>query len=267
MDPVQNALADSDCELIEFPGYVQRTRRKKFFVPRGDIMGAHIRTARQWEFTCQITLYNRYARGGSYVEVGANIGTDTVHASDFFKNCYVFEPSRRNGELLVKNLEVNGISNVRVHRAAVGERDGRGTLYLGEKDNLGAANLKPEDPQSRGTEEVEIVTLDSAIPKEVRDITYVHIDAEGHDIQVLKGGVEFLARQEQRPLIRMEFQPRSLQLHGSEISELIAIMERFGYAPKFVAASHLVSLSKSILSEMFMLWQPTEGWIDILLCP
>jgi len=267
MESLQTELPQADYELIDYPGVLQGTRPKKFYVPREDILGMFVKTARMSEFAVQVELYRRFARGGSFLEVGANIGTDTVHAGDFFKNCYAFEPSSRNIKLLRKNLEVNGISNVRVFQAAVGERRGMAKLYLGEKNNLGGANLNPEDRQSRQSEEVEIVTLDSAMPEDVRDITYIHIDTEGHDIQVLKGAGDFLVRQEHRPMIRMEFQPRALQLHGSDISELITIMDQFQYTPKFNAAGHLVSLSRSILSEMFPLWLPTDGWIDILLCP
>jgi hypothetical protein len=105
------------------------------------------------------------------------------------------------------------------------------------------------------------------MPPHVRDVTYMHIDTEGHDIQVLKGASEFLSRQHQRPLIRMEFQPRALQMHGSHVSELIEIMERFEYTPKFNASGPMVCLSNAVLSELFTLWLPTDGWIDILLCP
>jgi len=56
-------------------------------------------------------------------------------------------------------------------------------------------------------------------------------------------------------------------MHGSDISELIEFIDRFQYTPKFIASGHLVSLSKLVLTELFNLWLPTDGWIDISLCP
>jgi FkbM family methyltransferase len=258
---------DLEYILVKHPCHLAGRPANQFYIPKGDIQEMLVATARYTEFGLQATLFQRSARGGSYLEVGANIGTDTVLASEFFKVCHVFEPSSQNVRLLRKNLELNGVSNFKIYPFAVGERGGEATLYLGEDRNVGGATLKPGNPESRRQEKVEIVTLDQAMPDDVTDITYMHIDTEGHDIQVLKGASKLLARQKQRPVVRIEFAPRALRQHGSEIGELMSIMESNRFIPVISAGGTLAPLSKSILTELFELWKDSQAWIDIYLCP
>jgi FkbM family methyltransferase len=214
-----------------------------------------------------VQLYQKYSRGGSYLEVGANIGTDTVLAAEFFKTCYLFEPASRCLELLRMNLEINGVVNCKIYPVAAGDIRGSATLYLGEDRNIGGSSLKSENPESREQENVQVVTIDDAMPREITDITYMHIDAEGHDFHILNGAAEFLSRQLQRPLIRVEFFPSALRKHGSKIEEFLAMMNRFQYVPHFMTTGSIVQLSDSILTEFFNLWQRSDGWIDIFLFP
>jgi hypothetical protein len=107
----------------------------------------------------------------------------------------------------------------------------------------------------------------TALPESVRDVTFMHIDTEGHDIKVLQGARRFITRQQNRPWIRIEFQPRTLSLHGSNVAELVAFMDEFRYHAMFNANNNIVPFSFPVLIELFYLWRNTDGWIDILLLP
>jgi len=260
-------IVDADCEIVQYPVDTRGKCPKRLCVPRGqDDITTFVKTARQYEYDLSASVYTRAARGGSFVEVGANIGTDTVMASDFFKSCYVFEPAARHMELLRKNIELNGITNVQTFCAAVSNQCGPGRLYSGEKNKSGSASLRQNNPDMQASEEVQTVTLDTALPG-VMDVTYIHIDAEGHDVKVLQGAYEFIKRQLARPYIKMEFQPQTMSLHGSHVSELIEFMEEFKYRGWFNASNFVVPLSPGILIDMYYLWKKTPGWIDIYLGP
>jgi FkbM family methyltransferase len=267
MEPPEGEKMDEDFVVVGYPFTMVGGQSRQVCVPRSAILeAAQIRLARPWEYKTLAQTYRQSARGGSFVEVGAHLGSDTVLACDFFKTCYAFEPAAANRALLLRTVELNGIGNVRVIPAAVSDRTGKAWFYT--QDGVSATHsLAANDPDMEPREEVELVTLDTAFPPSVRDVTYLHIDAEGHDIKVLMGGRQFIARQENRPVIRMEFQPRTLALHGSSMADLAAIIHEFQYNIFFRAENYMVPLNQRILAEMFDLWQGTKGWIDIYLSP
>jgi FkbM family methyltransferase len=267
MEAALDSMAEHDCEIVDYP-VKTAGRPKRFHLLRGnDHVTSQMKLARPWEYDLLNTIYSMTARGGSFVEVGANVGTDTVLASDFFRNCYAFEPVERNAEILRRNVELNNLHNVRVFQKAVSNRCGTAKLFAPVGNNCGTASLRAVEAGTEGHfTEIETVTLDSALPN-VRDVTFIHIDAQGHDLKVLQGAREFLGRQLARPYIRMEFQPATMRAHGSHVSELIEFIEEFQYSPVTNASGAMAPLSPGILIDMFYLWKKSKGWIDLYLAP
>jgi FkbM family methyltransferase len=265
MDSTQSPHAE--LESAEYPFKSAAGRVLKFYFPKGDIIGQVVRTTREWDFRFISNLYKWAGERGTFLEVGANIGTETALAREFFRYCFAFEPSSRNRDLFKKNMERNGIDNVQLFPFAVSDHTEVTQLYLGGENNVGSCALKPNASGMDQTEEVRTVTLDAAMAPEITDVSFIHIDTEGHDIKVLQGAKMFLRRQQIRPIIRMEFQPRTLALHGSSIEDLLQFIQEFGYKIGFIAALHMAPLSERVLIELFNLWQPTGAWIDIFLLP
>jgi FkbM family methyltransferase len=256
-----------ETEIITYPYSMNGKPHKRLCVIKGnDIITIFMKTARSWEYSLMVSLYSQMSRGGSFVEVGANLGTDTVFASDFFKTCYAFEPASRHTAIFRKNLELNNITNIQLFPVAASDHCGTTRLYFGQDHNTGSAALQPNLPGMTRFEDVQMVTLDSALP-DVTDVTFMHIDAEGHDVKVLQGAKNFISRQTQKPFIKMEFQPGTMSLHGSNIAELIGFLDEFKYKVLFNAMNYFVPLTHAMLIEMFYLWRPTHGWIDIYLAP
>jgi FkbM family methyltransferase len=253
-----------ELEMVELPFTTMGGKIPKFYVPRGDIIGTSIRNMRYWDYTFLTNLYSWAAKHGSFLEVGANIGSDTALAREYFPTCHAFEPLSQNRELFTKNMALNGITNFVLYPFAVGDRVEKTRLFLnGSSGNA----LVQNEPDMQQTEEVDVVTLDAAILTEATNISYLHIDTEGHDIKVLLGARQFIRRQKQRPMIRMEFCPRLLASHGSTIEELLAFIQEFNYTPAMNASIHIGPMSASTLVDFFNLWQSTGAWIDIFLLP
>jgi FkbM family methyltransferase len=258
---------EGELDLVQYPLVLEGKAPKRIYAPKGDFIGELFRSARPWEYGFLVNTYRRAERGGAFLEIGANIGSDTLIACDYFQKCYAIEPSSRNRELFLKNMKLNGVNNVELMPYAIGNQSGMAKLYLGAKNNAGGSALLPNHPGMTQWEEVKVLTLDEAMPLGIEDVTFIHIDTEGHDIKVLQGSKGFLARQKQRPLIRMEFQPRTLAAHGSSVAELIGFIDEMKYRPMFDASKNWVPLSYGILMEMFYLWKMTDGWIDLVLMP
>jgi FkbM family methyltransferase len=267
MNQAQTSSLQKELETVEYPFTTAAGKILKFFVPKGDIIGSNIRMTRHWDYTFISHLYLWGSKRGSYVEVGANIGTDSALAREFFNVCYAFEPSSLNRELFVRNMERNGVGEIKLLPFAVSDRAEMTRLYLPRNDNVGGCSLMGDEGETQQWEEVRTVTLDAAMPPEVTDVGFIQIDTEGHDIKVLRGARQFLGRLKEKPIIKMEFQPRALKSHGSDVGDLTDFIKEFGYQIGINASMNMAPLSERVLTDLFELWQPTDAWLDIYLLP
>ena len=147
------------------------------------------------------------------IDIGANSGYYALLESRLANKgkVYAIEPVPRNVWLLNQNIELNNYRNISVHRFAIGDRNGRGEMYLYEKGNL--CSFK-ENIQNKftGKMAVPIVKLDSFINKYVSgDPTLIRMDVEGYEYQIIKGMTDIL--ESNKPLILF------IELHPFMMSE------------------------------------------------
>jgi FkbM family methyltransferase len=140
------------------------------------------------------------SRGGVFVDVGANIGTQTVYAmlSGVFSSAIAIEPDPANFALLRKNIAVNGLDDrVQLNNCAAGS--GKQTLQLQRHErNRGAHSFDLSGHRSTGTIPVRVEPLTgilTAASIKTENIGLIWIDVEDYEINVLEGMRELLARQ------------------------------------------------------------------------
>ena len=98
-----------------------------------------------WEPQETRFLLDTLRPGDVFVDVGANIGYFSLLASRLVGpagTVLAFEPEAANYALLEANCRRNGCDNVRCFRAALGEENASGTIYLNEL-NRGDHSLYP----------------------------------------------------------------------------------------------------------------------------
>jgi len=185
--------------------------------------------------------------GRLFVDVGANIGTTTVHAlvAQRFGSAVSCEPEEENYRLLRANVALNDLEEqVRTLPVAVSSRAGsselvvlkgrRGASWIAvdrgkiqEAEAVRARRIAEDpgaltDPHARApgelaemaVVEVELVTLDHLVKTGVIDadrVGMVWIDAEGHEGHIL-GGASALA--DRGTPIVFEFHPKGLEERG-----------------------------------------------------
>jgi len=155
-----------------------------------------------------------YLKNDSYViEVGAHIGSHTVILSDLCKEgiVYSFELQKLMFQLLNANLLLNTCKNVYSYMEAVSDENK--IEYIGEvsyekipKFNSGLGSLN----MVRGHEgyPINIISLDNKFSK-IKRLDLIKIDAEGHEVQILKGAKELIKKF--KPLILTEFDVNNKQ--------------------------------------------------------
>lgn len=126
--------------------------------------------------------------GGAFVDVGANIGTQSIYAalSGWFGQVIAIEPEPRNVSLR-ENLAINEIAvPVNIIEKAVGDHEGSIHLNLHETDS-GMHSLTMT--QNLCSIEVTIDTLPnilSALGISPKEVGFLWMDIEGHEFDVFK---------------------------------------------------------------------------------
>ncbi len=140
------------------------------------------------------------ARGKQFVDVGANIGTETVYAmlTGFFSGGVAIEPEPRNFVLLKENLAVNGLeSRVTAICCAAGATASRLPLKM-MAWNRGGHTIGNDaySESSVDTITVDVATLPAILASaglRENDAGLVWIDVNGTELQVLQGMGDMLS--------------------------------------------------------------------------
>jgi FkbM family methyltransferase len=125
------------------------------------------------------------------VDVGANIGAFSLYQAmvKHAELVIAFEPSPHVFPRLAKNVEINGLKNVRAVNAAVGDKQG----FLPFSEGRMSVNCRVSE---FGPLKVPCVTLDAELFN-IQSIDIVKIDTEGYETHVLQGASETLKRTKQ----------------------------------------------------------------------
>ena len=132
------------------------------------------------------------------VDVGANRGTWTRNAFQYFPDAYfsMFEPQAYlSGSLtdLLKNPKI------KFHAKGVGPSSGMMDLTTADRDDSFSFSFTAEQAKAFGVRQVKapVVTLDEFLPTlGLPQPELVKIDAEGWDLEVLKGAESTIANAE-----------------------------------------------------------------------
>lgn len=169
----------------------------------------------------EVALFGSVIRpGDSVVEVGANIGAQTLPLARMVGpsgSVVAFEPQEMLFNLLSANLALNGVTNVRTRRMAVGSEAGSirvPTLDPNRSNNFGALALGGWEYG----EMVPLVTLDSLNLPSCR---LLKADVEGMEEAVLRGAAGLIARH--RPILYVENDRRDRSV------ALIGFIRSMGY--------------------------------------
>ncbi len=139
-------------------------------------------------------LFSLFPHDSTALDIGANIGNHACFFADHFKRVVAFEPNPMVATLLRLNS-----SGRRIEVVEKGLSDTNGTLNFSlNRKNLGGSMVTDGNTRM----EIEVERLDSLVETmNLQDVSFVKIDVEGHEDEVLAGSFELLSKQ--RPIIAM----------------------------------------------------------------
>lgn len=150
------------------------------------------------ELRClQAVVFPQVAAGGICLDIGANIGNHARIFARHFSRVHAFEPHPRIFSLLSANAYGQPIT---AHNFGLSDQAARLSV-MEDPANLGASRIVQAG--GRAALEYEVRRLDDVVAAEVSGrISFVKIDVEGHEAQVIRGGAAVLRRD--HPIVTFE---------------------------------------------------------------
>ena len=156
--------------------------------------------------------------GDIVLESGAHHGCTTIVLSRWVGEngkVIAFEPVPANASIIRKNIELNQIKNVWLESKAVGATSGHKVKISGNSNSSVRAL-----GQGR---EVDLTCLDQY---EYLNPTFLKVDVEGFEVEVLKGAQRILRK---RPKLAIEVHPEALPGYGTSVQELLSLINLASY--------------------------------------
>jgi FkbM family methyltransferase len=161
--------------------------------------------------------------GQNVIDIGANYGVYTlpmakkVGASG---RVWAFEPASSTAQFLAQSIAANGFGQVTLEQKAVSSAPGSAQLALHVHSELRSIVHSPVPPG--GSEQVSLVTLDDCMDRyRWVDIDLIKIDAEGEEVNIVKGGRRFFANL--APLVQYELRTNAADMNFELIRNFAAI--------------------------------------------
>ncbi len=185
----------------------------------GDFISEELRKKGVWaELESTVAIFFANETGPSFIlDIGANLGTFSIPVARKLasQNVHVhaFEPQRIVFQQLNGNLFLNQIENCFTYNYALGSKISSIKLPkidYSQTKNIGAVSLLSEIQSNTNvsyhpteSEKIEIKTLDSF--QIDGQCSFIKIDVEGYESEVIAGSIDFLKRQSFPPILFEEW--------------------------------------------------------------
>lgn len=190
-------------------------------------------------------LVGRLQKNDIAIDVGANKGGYLWSLSRAVPlgKVFAFEPQPIFFYYLKKVCPKAGLNNVQIEPFGLSDRAGVFTLAIPGSDPTSPAAsfedaVKTREPHQ--SYEVQVTTLDSYFENIAGHVGAIKIDVEGHELAVLRGGLNLLKKH--KPVIVCESENRHIT-HGTVVDVLKFITD-LGYEGWFIRQDRLLPLSE-----------------------
>ncbi len=137
-------------------------------------------------------------RRGTILDIGANVGTHSLAFAQHFGQVHAFEPNPSLWEHFERNIALNNLHNVQLHKVGLGDSDAELPFYLIDKKNYGLGTFSPIEQYDLPLKEVgrmTVVTGDGYIKSaHFGPVDAIKIDVQGFELEVVRGLADILEK-------------------------------------------------------------------------
>lgn len=184
---------------------------------------------RVYERSELVFVSNALKPGMTMLDVGANVGLYSALGGQLVGSqgrVIALEPDPESFRYLQLTIQKNGLRNVHALRMAASDQTGMAYLFT-SSSNRGDSRLY-DNELSDNKVRIKTVRLDDYLPQiGIEEVEFIKVDVQGFEGHVLSG-LEKTIRRSPRLTIIAEFWPEGLRRAGSDPSQFLAQLERWG---------------------------------------
>jgi FkbM family methyltransferase len=173
-----------------------------------------------WEPEVSSVITSRLAEGGAFVDIGANVGYDSLLTAKFADKVISIEANPSTFALLSKNITQNAANNIRAVNKAVSDEAGSLAIYdpAPGRDQGSVTTVETRGGAKIAT--VESAPLDEILtPEELRQVSLIKIDVEGGEIPIVWRILDRISLYPDKFCIIVEASPHEEPLAWNELFE------------------------------------------------
>lgn len=186
---------------------------------------------KNYETDNYLFLQQELEAGMQVIDIGAHIGLFSVCCSKLTGpggRIICFEPTPGTFSILKDTLRLNHCSNVIARQAAVGSKKGTATFYVNHTAGCNSNSLvRNTSGKDQFPCEVVLVTIDSIVAEYEMCPSLIKIDAEGAELDVLKGGIKTF--KDHRPKLILGLHPVFIKQKGDSLEAIFDLLSESGY--------------------------------------
>lgn len=189
-----------------------------------------------WEPTITAYLMKHLRAGDTVIDVGANVGYDTLLASSCVGptgHVFAIEASPSMFRELEANLALNQVSNVTTIHAAACHDASSAEVFLHGQSNRGGSTIVPGVARSRDTAweaTVPAGPLCALVPPDaIRRARLIKIDVEGAEWPVVQGFADLLPELAPSAEVLIEVNAEAMAEHGANPEALVELFASAGF--------------------------------------
>jgi len=164
-------------------------------------------------------------KGATTIDIGAHIGLYSVFFAKLTGGkVYSFEPTPSTVDVLKETIRINKCNGqVTVIQAAVSEKPGTAVFFTSKTEDVSTSNSLVdfdlgEAYQREGSYEVTVTSVDEFVKDNNLTVNFLKIDAEGVELEVLKGARNTFLQQ--KPVAILGLHPFAYANKVSTLSQI-----------------------------------------------
>lgn len=176
-------------------------------------------------------LQQQVKPGMQIIDIGAHIGLFSACSSQLTGpkgKIICFEPTPGTFSILKNTLLLNHCDNVIARQAAVSDKEGMATFYVSHTAGCNSNSLvKNKSGNQVSAYDVQLVTIDSIVTEYSLNPSLIKIDAEGAELDVLKGGIKTF--KEHKPVLILGLHPAFIKQKGDSLEAIWDLLANIPY--------------------------------------
>jgi len=197
-------------------------------------------------------------RGDTVLDIGAQFGLFSIIAAEKTTEqgkVYAFELIPANFELLTRNIEINGYSNIiRPVQKAVSDKPGTAAFFIYRDTDSHSMYLHPKIKQ-KARMKVSSISIDQFLAGHPVDV--IKMDIEGNEPRALEGMVQTILGSNDLTMF-LELHPTYLDAAGVRPEDFVAQIESLGFHIWVIEERPwcIKALTKSVLKDFLSTCTP-----------